>query len=142
MSWKSRLALIYARKGMHERSLDNAEKFLALSGRPIAGRALLARVNAISNRREQAVTLLEELDKEIPSHASTRIALIYGALGDAEQTLEWLQKAYEERAVFLVFLPIASEFRFPHGDPRFADLLRRIGLPQPRASEIKRASLP
>jgi TolB-like protein/Tfp pilus assembly protein PilF len=136
------LALIYARKGMHERSLHSAEKFMALCGRRITGRALLARVHAISGKREQAVTLVKELEKEVPSYGSTGLALVYGALGEAEATLEWLQKAYEERAVFLVFLPIESEWRFLHGDPRFADLLRRIGLPQPLASEIKRASSP
>ena len=128
------LALIYARKGMHERSLDYAKNFLELCGSRIAGRALLACVYAISNRREQAVTLLEELEKQVPSFPSSGLALIYGALGDAEETLEWLHKAYEERAVFLVFLPLATEFRFLHGDRRFADLLRRIGLP-PAASE-------
>jgi serine/threonine protein kinase/Tfp pilus assembly protein PilF len=128
------VALIYAQNGVHERSLDYANKFLELCGSRIAGRALLACVHAISNRRDQALTLLEELEKEVPSYG---LALIYGALGDAEQTLECLQKAYEERAVFLVFLPLASEFRFLHGDPRFADLLRRIGLPQPQAREVK-----
>jgi len=63
-------------------------------------------------------------------------------LRDSEQTFACLEKSYEERDVYLTFLPALPEFRHLHGDPRFVAMLRRIGLPQPRESEMKRASSP
>jgi serine/threonine protein kinase/Flp pilus assembly protein TadD len=58
-------------------------------------------------------------------------ACIYAGLGQKDQALEWLQKAYDARSPWLVFC-LKPDPRF-HGfrsDPRFADLLRRLELPQ------------
>jgi hypothetical protein len=64
--------------------------------------------------------------------------LFFASLGDREQAFEWLEKSYQERDAFLVFLPILPEFRNLHGDPRFADLLRRIGLPISPSARFER----
>jgi serine/threonine protein kinase/tetratricopeptide (TPR) repeat protein len=133
------LALLYARKGMYEKALDQAEKYVALSGRDIRSRSFLSQVYAISGKREEAIACMEELKKEAPSHAAGGFAFIYAALGDSEQTFACLEKSYQERDVFLVFLRILPEFRHLHGDPRFTDLLHRIGLPTPRDIDLKRA---
>jgi hypothetical protein len=49
-------------------------------------------------------------------------------------TFACLEQAYHNRDVFLVFLHLLPEFRFLQGDPRFTNLLRRIGLPVPGVS--------
>ena len=54
---------------------------------------------------------------------------IYLGLGDTNRALTWLERAYQERSDYLVYLkvePMADSLR---SDPRFADLVRRIGLP-------------
>ena len=42
--------------------------------------------------------------------------------------MEWLQKAYDERSDLLVYLNVAPNFRAMKSDPRFVELMRRIGL--------------
>jgi hypothetical protein len=51
-------------------------------------------------------------------------------LGDNHQTLEWLEKAYEQRDPFLVLLKADPRFDPLSSHPRFRNLLRRIGLPR------------
>ncbi len=50
-------------------------------------------------------------------------------LGNAEQTLAWLEKAYRERAFGLSSLKVEPYFDFLRSDPRFQDLLRRMNFP-------------
>jgi hypothetical protein len=72
---------------------------------------------------------LKGLSKEryVPAFS---FAVIYLGLGEKDQAFAWLEKAYEDRSSLILFLkgdPIWDPLR---SDPRFADLLRRIGLPQ------------
>jgi hypothetical protein len=122
---------------MHEKALQYTEKYLVLRRHDVRSRSVLAAVYAILGKREEALAGLGELKKDFPSSATEGLAVIYAALRDSEQTFAYLEKSYEARDVYLTFLPVLPEFRHLHGDPRFADLLRRIGLPQQRASEIK-----
>ena len=55
------------------------------------------------------------------------IALIYTGLGEKDKAFEWLEKAYHERHPYLAFLKVEPVFDTLRSDPRFADLLRRIG---------------
>ena len=119
---------------MYEKALEHTEK--AISGNYPVGRSILSQVYAISGRRDEAIACLHELKKEAHSHA---LAFIYAVLGDSEQTFACLEKSWQERDVFLVFLRSLPEFRHLHGDPRFTDLLHRIGLPVPQAMNLKRA---
>ena len=59
------------------------------------------------------------------------LAITYAQLGDKERALQWLEKAYEERRSYLAYLNVDPEFDPLRSDPRFQDLVRRVGLPQP-----------
>ncbi len=59
----------------------------------------------------------------------SRVARIYARLGVETQALEWLEKAYQERDLFLGDLKVNPDYDSLRSDPRFQDLLRRIGLP-------------
>jgi len=56
-------------------------------------------------------------------------AVAYANLGKKEQALHWLEKAYEDRFMLMIFLKVDPTFDALHPDPRFQELLRRIGLP-------------
>ena len=55
-------------------------------------------------------------------------ALVRPIRGDKDQGLEWLQKAYEDRSFQVALLKVEPRFDSLRLDPRFSDLLRRIGL--------------
>ena len=58
------------------------------------------------------------------------VAMDYALIGDRDHTFEWLEKAYRERSGRMEYLK-AEDFIQPfHSDPRYVDLLRRMGLPQ------------
>jgi serine/threonine protein kinase/TolB-like protein/tetratricopeptide (TPR) repeat protein len=58
------------------------------------------------------------------------IAVNYARMGDRDHAFEWLEKAYAERSVNLEYIKIQEAFEPFHSDPRYADLLKRMGLPQ------------
>jgi hypothetical protein len=86
-------------------------------------------VYANCRMRAEATACVESPEKETTFHSTSGYAFVYAAPGNREQAFACLEKSYEERDVFLAFLPILPEFRSLHGDPRFTDLLRRIGPP-------------
>ena len=57
------------------------------------------------------------------------VALVYAGLEDKDQAFIWLERAYEERLNRLAYLKVEALWDPPRSDPRFADLLRRVGIP-------------
>jgi serine/threonine-protein kinase len=68
-------------------------------------------------------------EQKIPIPSKFHIASRYAFIGDAERAFEWLEKAYEERAGFLIHLKVEPNFASLRNDPRFHDLVRRVGIP-------------
>jgi len=58
---------------------------------------------------------------------------MYLGLGNKEEALAWLEKAFEQKDAWLSFLAVHRNWNPLQDDPRFADLLRRVGLPNLRA---------
>jgi hypothetical protein len=54
--------------------------------------------------------------------------MAYSGLGDADEAFRWLARAYQQRGSFMTLLAVAAGFESIRSDPRFADLLRRMGL--------------
>jgi Flp pilus assembly protein TadD len=94
--------------------------------------AVLAHAYAVSGKKHEAERILKELKNRsrqsyVPAY---NLAEIYIGLGDKEQALASLEKAYADRSMLLTFLKVDPEFDSLHSDRRFKDLLRHIGLPQ------------
>ena len=90
--------------------------------------ANLARAYVASGKRGEAIKLLSDLKKRSNatySHGS-EIAVIYAALGDTDQAMNWLEKGFEER--FNPGVLLRPGFDPLRSDPRFQELVRRIGL--------------
>jgi non-specific serine/threonine protein kinase len=121
----------YLRKGLVPAALATVEKALPQSRNWSSLRAMLAVVHAGSGRANEALEILEELKKEGASFPllSYWAATISNALQHKEQTLDWLEKACEERIGLLVLLKVASGFRNLTQEPRYQAILERIGLP-------------
>ena len=63
--------------------------------------------------------------------APYNVAIVYAGLGNSDRTFAWLDRAYTQRSYYLpVYLTTDARLDRFHGDPRFLDLRRRIGLPK------------
>ena len=126
----NQLGQAYLQKQMHDEAIAELQKAVQLSAGSPTCIANLARVYAASGKRSEAAKLLSDLKKRSNpgySHAS-EIAVIYAALGDKNQAMTWLEKGYEER--FNPGVLLRPGFDPLRSDPRFQDLVRRIGLSQ------------
>ena len=56
------------------------------------------------------------------------VALVYNGLGERDEALDWLERGYEQRDPKMVFLLVEPKWSNLHSEPRFQDLLRRVGL--------------
>jgi Flp pilus assembly protein TadD len=93
--------------------------------------SMLAYALAKSGDRAGAQAVLDELVSKSEQQyvPATCVATIYIALGDFEQTLKWLNRAYDERDVRITFLKVDHRWDPLRTDPRFAALAKRIDLP-------------
>ena len=92
----------------------------------------LAYALAKSGKRAEAQAVLAELlkistERYVPPYT---IALIYNGLGERDEALAWLARGFEQRDPFMTFLKVEPKWNNLRDDPRFQDLLRRVGLPQ------------
>jgi tetratricopeptide (TPR) repeat protein len=93
---------------------------------------LLATAYAHAGRRTQALRLIDELKRRRQTGYIPPGAFInpYLALRDYDQAFAWFDRAYEEKSNILQFVKVHPFFDPVRGDPRFADLVRRVGLAQ------------
>jgi TolB-like protein/tetratricopeptide (TPR) repeat protein/DNA-binding winged helix-turn-helix (wHTH) protein len=118
-----------AQKGMHDEAIAAFQKAIQLSGHSAAFDSNLAYVHGISGRTAEAMKTVQDLRTRLDRDPSTDvdIALIYMGLGDHDQAMTWLNKAYEAR--FKASILRRPAFDPLRSDPRFKRLLHRIGLP-------------
>jgi eukaryotic-like serine/threonine-protein kinase len=119
----------YMEKGMYAEAvaeLSKARKVNPVSTVPIAfgGYAL-----AKSGKKAEARAALEELLKLSREHyvPPYHVALLYNGLGERDETLAWLERGLEQRDPKMVFLKVEPKWNNLRDDPRFQDLLRRVG---------------
>lgn len=123
------LGQTYWQMGRREQAIAEHQKAVEASGGSLYFRSWLGCLYGAAGRRPRALEVLQELDDTArrkyvsPFHR----ALVYTGLGDREQALLWLEKAYQERSGWMAFLNVEPIFDGFRDDPRFMDMLRRIG---------------
>jgi TolB-like protein/DNA-binding winged helix-turn-helix (wHTH) protein/Tfp pilus assembly protein PilF len=123
------LGQAFEQKHMHDEAIAEFQRAIELSGHSGAFDSNLGYVYAVSGRKEEALNIAKSLEArhdQNPS-AGTDVALIYVGLGDPDQAMSWLNKAYEAR--FKASILLRPAFDSLRSDARFQDLLRRVGLP-------------
>lgn len=122
---------LYERQGQFSEAIAEDQLARRLDNNPvILGK--LGRSYARAGNRADAQQMIDELKKLSGQRfvSSAFIAEIYAALGDRDKTFEWLEEGYNERAVGMLFLRIDPVWDTFRTDPRFKDLLQRVGLPE------------
>jgi tetratricopeptide (TPR) repeat protein len=125
------LALCYAQTGDYALALGSCEQATELGTDPIAQAATTCSVYAMAGQQGSAERLLREL-VAAQEKRYTRYFLLAQAsvgLGNDQQALKWLEKAYQQHDPLLIFLKANPRFEPLSGIPGFRNLLRRIGLP-------------
>jgi TolB-like protein/Tfp pilus assembly protein PilF len=117
-----------------EEAIPVLEKALSVSDRSPGVMGVLIRAYAHAGRRADALRLLEELKRRQKTGYVPTAAFVNAYLGldDKEQAFAWLERAYRENGSILQFLKVHPFFDPLRGDPRFTDLVHRVGLDKAR----------
>ena len=126
------LGMVYAREKQYEEAIAELKKAAALSRNNAVLEASLGYGYAISGNKQSANEVLNDLKRRskqqyVPAYL---VATVYAGLGDKDSIFRWLEQAVTERDDLLVGLKEDPVFAPYRSDPRFTDLLRRIGFPQ------------
>ena len=124
------LANCYVKKNIYEEAISRAREALTLSGNPVFFQAWLARIYAQTGNKDDARKTLEEVRRRGNDIDPEYIASVYAALDDKELAFEWLERAYERHSDRLLWGLKSAAYELLRTDPRYADLVRRIGFPE------------
>jgi len=124
------LGMVYEQKAMFGEALAEFQTWQGLSGGDPAALGALGHAYAVSGKRDQARKALTELKDLSRSRyvAPFDVAVLYIGLGEKDQALEWLEKAFADHSAWMAWLNVDPRFDTLRGDPRYRDLLRRMGL--------------
>ena len=126
--WRLGFALSF--KHQSQEAISALDRAVSVSDRAPGNLGVLAAVYGQAGRRADALRVLAELKKRqktsyVPAGA---FVLAYSGLADREQTLISLEQAYKEQSYILQYLKVHPVFDSLRDDPRFKDLVRRVGL--------------
>jgi TolB-like protein/thioredoxin-like negative regulator of GroEL len=129
---KGYLMEVYVATGMYDEFMDEYFNRKAIAK---ADPKEIARIREIYEvwgwRRFRQHELAEVLERAKTTYVSaTKIAGRYAEAGDTEKAFEWLEKGYRDHEKWMMSLKVDSSFDPIRSEPRFKDLLRRVGLPQ------------
>ena len=124
------ISLVYTGKGMYDEAINETLKWGTLTGNKIKTDVALAHIYAVAGREDEARRIIDEAGKEniLSSNDFRGVALVYTALGEKDLAFEWLEKSYEKHEESLCSIGVDHKLNPLRGDPRFAQLLRKVGL--------------
>jgi TolB-like protein/tetratricopeptide (TPR) repeat protein len=124
------LGRAYSQKGMYREGIAALQKEMALWSGDAFALSALGYSYGTSGDKAEAHKVLEKLirmtgDRYVSPYY---MAAVYAGMGEPDQGLTWLERAYEDRSDLLVYLGIEPMFESLHSHPRFVKLLKQIGL--------------
>jgi TolB-like protein/Tfp pilus assembly protein PilF len=124
------LGWAYFQAGRLAEAITEREKVVQLSQRATPHLAGLGHVYAVAGRRSEALGLLQELKERYARGDGTGQgpAAICAGLGDFDQAFAWLEKDFQQKSAELQFITWRVQFRELRRDPRYANLIRRMGI--------------
>jgi DNA-binding winged helix-turn-helix (wHTH) protein/tetratricopeptide (TPR) repeat protein len=124
------LGQAYTQKAMYEEAIAEFDKAMELSGKGRLSILLVGHVYAVSGRTSEALATIDKLHALSKQRyfSPYRVALIHAGLGDNDQAFDWLERGYQKRDAWLIWLKVDPALDRLRGDQRFPDLLNRVGL--------------
>jgi TolB-like protein/DNA-binding winged helix-turn-helix (wHTH) protein/Flp pilus assembly protein TadD len=125
--------IAYEQKGMFDKAIADLEAARDSQGRPSFSGAL-GHAYAVAGKKAEARALLHDLKESSANHyfPPYHLALIYVGLGEREEALNLLEKAFEDRYPWMIHLNVDPRLDPLRSEPRFKNLVNRIGWGQTR----------
>ncbi|MDQ3665478.1 MAG: protein kinase [Acidobacteriota bacterium] len=125
------LVWIKVKQEKYEEALAAAQKSIELSNRSNAALGQLGHVYGRLGRTSEAEAIIKELEEKFANKIADGkdLAVVYAGLDDKDKAFDWLEKAFQYRSFHLTGMKIEPLLAPLHNDPRWSDLLRRVGLP-------------
>ncbi|NIO42312.1 MAG: tetratricopeptide repeat protein [Burkholderiales bacterium] len=126
----SRLGWVYVQKGMYTEAISNMEGAVAILPDEPELAWMLGHAYAVAGKTAEARKILDDLHRLAEQRyvLPYGFALIHVGLGEHDEALAWLEKAYEERSSWMPFINVEPRLDPLRSDPRLQDLLRRMNL--------------
>jgi len=124
------LGVAYLKQRRYEEAAAALQKAVELSGRASVFLSHLGYCQAVAGRRAEALAILKELEERYSRRASLGqyLAIVNAGLGAKDQAFAWLERDFQQRSGELARITTWFYFEDLHRDPRYADLVRRMGL--------------
>jgi len=126
------LANVYSQKGMFTEAIAEAQSAVSTSENSPVALALLGSIYARAGQTNNAARIIDELQVRMNNGEYApplNIAFIYANLGDNDKAFYWLNRAFDERESRLGNMKSSPNFDPLRSDPRFEELMKRVGLP-------------
>jgi len=136
-SYRVQIADAYYQNGMYAEAVDHFVRAWMMDGAPVADVAALqdaftsGGINGFLRKQAEQLETSQNSDASFALGGPMRIAVAHARLGDTTRAFEWLERAYAQQSPALVHLREQVAFDSLRQDPRFQDLVRRVGLPLP-----------
>jgi DNA-binding winged helix-turn-helix (wHTH) protein/tetratricopeptide (TPR) repeat protein len=124
------LGQAYTQKAMYEEAIAEFDRAMELSGKGRLSILLVGHAYAVSGRTREALAIIDKLNALSKQRyfSPYRVALIHAGLGDNDQAFDWLERGYQKRDAWLIFVKVDPALDRLRSDQRFPDLLHRVGL--------------
>jgi serine/threonine protein kinase/Flp pilus assembly protein TadD len=124
------LGWVYLKQQRYEEATAEFQKAVESSGRASLYLGDLGYYYAVTGRRPDTLAILKELEERYARHEAIGLNLagVYAGLGDKDQAFAWLERNFQQRGGVLPEIIWRFSFEDLRSDPRYADLVRRMGL--------------
>ena|SRR5438874_2598325 len=113
---------------MYAEAINEYQRTISLDGETTSCLIYVGHVYAVSGKRDQALAILKKL-KTTKEHVSpAELAILYTGLGDKEAAFQSLERAYSAHDPQMQYLKVLPHYDPLRSDPRFTDLMLRVGL--------------
>lgn len=124
------LGYTYAAKGMYPQAIAEYQKQMSIDGNSTSTQCYLGYALAQSGKRSEAQAILDKLKATKEYVSPAELSALYAGLGDKEGALASLEKAYAAHDLQMGNLITDTHYDSLRSDPRFLELLRKVGLRQ------------
>jgi tetratricopeptide (TPR) repeat protein len=122
------LGYTYAAKGMYAEAIAEYQKVISIDGETTTTQVFMGYAYAMSGKRNEALAIRDKLKTTKEYVSPCELAILYAGLGDKDEAFAALERAYAAHDSQMQFLKVEPHYDSLRPDPRFRDLMLKVGL--------------